>query len=189
MENATLLASTSEDSEGLARKIALLEDELAVELRAQEVSEREHREQFQELTLLQTRGSELCHAIIGPPRARHHLTKGMRLEALYHSKMAGDLAMLWAMVSTTVESLGCSPSDTFHVKAVSELTGEFQKIKDWRSRLEQPATRICDLLLGSPPNRVRWANHMDEAVGQLSVELAARREADAELEALQTSVV
>jgi hypothetical protein len=40
-ENATALASSCEDAEGLAQKIALLEDELAVEHRAREVSERE----------------------------------------------------------------------------------------------------------------------------------------------------
>jgi hypothetical protein len=67
VENATALASTREDVEGLARKITLLEDELAAELQAREVSEREHREQFKELTLLQTRGSDLCHTIVGPP--------------------------------------------------------------------------------------------------------------------------
>jgi hypothetical protein len=65
--NATALASTREDVEGLARKITLLEDELAAELQAREVSERERREQFKELTLLQTRGSDLCHTIVGPP--------------------------------------------------------------------------------------------------------------------------
>jgi hypothetical protein len=67
VENATALASTREDVEGLARKITLLEDELAAELQAREVSERERREQFKELSLLQTRGSDLCHTIVGPP--------------------------------------------------------------------------------------------------------------------------
>jgi hypothetical protein len=42
--NATALASTCEDVEGLAQKIAILEDELAAEHRAREVPEREHRE-------------------------------------------------------------------------------------------------------------------------------------------------
>jgi hypothetical protein len=41
-----------EDAEGFVREIAIHEDELAVERQAQEVSEREHREQFDELTLL-----------------------------------------------------------------------------------------------------------------------------------------
>jgi hypothetical protein len=55
---------------------------------AQEVFERERREQFEELTLLQTRGSDLCHAFIGPPRARHHLSEGMRHAALRRTEMA-----------------------------------------------------------------------------------------------------
>jgi hypothetical protein len=41
-ENTTTLASAREDVECLARKITLLEDELAAEHRAREVSEREH---------------------------------------------------------------------------------------------------------------------------------------------------
>jgi hypothetical protein len=40
-ENATMLASTCDVAEGFAQKIALLEDQLAVERRAQEVSESE----------------------------------------------------------------------------------------------------------------------------------------------------
>jgi hypothetical protein len=40
-ENATTLASTHEDVEGLTQKIVVLEDELVAERRAQEVSERE----------------------------------------------------------------------------------------------------------------------------------------------------
>jgi hypothetical protein len=77
VENAMALASTREDTEGLARKIALLEDDLAAEHWAQEASEREHRAHFEELTLLQTRGFELCHATIGPHRAKCHLFEGM----------------------------------------------------------------------------------------------------------------
>jgi hypothetical protein len=43
VENTTVLASAHEDAEGLAWKIALLEDELAAEHRALKVCEREHR--------------------------------------------------------------------------------------------------------------------------------------------------
>jgi hypothetical protein len=50
-ENATALASTHEDAEGFVRKIALLEDELAVGHQAREVSERERGSQFKELSL------------------------------------------------------------------------------------------------------------------------------------------
>jgi hypothetical protein len=47
-----------------------------------EVFERKRWEQFEELTLLQTWGSELLHAIVGPPRVRNHLLVKMRLAAL-----------------------------------------------------------------------------------------------------------
>jgi hypothetical protein len=93
VENAVTLASTREDADGFARKITLLEDELVMERQARVVSEREHQEQFEELHLLQTRGSELCHANVGPPWARHHLSEGMRLWALHHIEMAEELAM------------------------------------------------------------------------------------------------
>jgi hypothetical protein len=84
----------------------------------------------------------------------HPLSEGMWLVALDHTKMAGELAVLQAAVSTIVESvLGRSPSDNFHVEVVSELAAEFYKMEDSRSRLERPAMRICDLLLGPPPGR------------------------------------
>jgi hypothetical protein len=90
------------------------------------VSEREHREQFKELTLLQTRGSKLCHAIIGPPWARHHLSEGMWLAVLCHIEMARELAMLQVVVPSTMESvLGHSPRKTIHVEVVGELAAEF----------------------------------------------------------------
>jgi hypothetical protein len=82
------------------------------------------------------------------------MSEGVRLVALDHTKMAGDLAVLQVAVSTVVESvLGRSPSDTFHVEVVSELVAEFYKMEDSRSRLERPAVRICDLLLGPPPGQ------------------------------------
>jgi hypothetical protein len=55
VENDTALASAREDVEGFVRKITLLEGELATKRRVLEGSEREHRERFEELTLLQTR--------------------------------------------------------------------------------------------------------------------------------------
>jgi hypothetical protein len=154
VENAMALASSCEDAKGLAQKIALLEDELAAECQAWEVSEREHQEQSEEFTILQTWGSELCHAIGGAPLARHHLTKGMRLVDLRHPEMAGELNALRVVVSTTTESvLGHSPSDTFHMEVVSKLATKYQKMKDQCSRLGRPTARIYDLLLGSPPGQ------------------------------------
>jgi hypothetical protein len=49
--------------------------------------------------------------------------------------------------------------------------------------------RICDLLLGPPPGRVRLVDCLDEAARQLGAELAARWEVDAELETLWTLAV
>jgi hypothetical protein len=130
-ENATTLTSTHEDAEVHAQKIALLEDKLAAEHRAWEVSEREPQKQFEDLTLLQTHGSTLYHAIIGPPRVRHHLSEVMRLAALHHTSMVGELVVLWAVVSTAADSvLGSSPSDTFRFKVVREMAAKFQKMED-----------------------------------------------------------
>jgi hypothetical protein len=124
VENAAMLASVREDVEGFACKIALLEDEII---------------------------TELCHTIVGLPRVRHHLPKGAWLAALRHTKMAGELAMLGVVVSSTVESMiGCSPSKTFRVEVVGELAAEFQKMEDQRSQLERPVVRICDLLHAPP---------------------------------------
>jgi hypothetical protein len=85
VENVMLLSSALEDAEGLIRKVALLEGELVEACQAQEVveeklcslsdasangarwivaSEVEHREQFEELSLLQAWGAELCLTVI-----------------------------------------------------------------------------------------------------------------------------
>jgi hypothetical protein len=47
--------------------------------------------------------------------------------------------------------------------------------------------RIYDQLLGLPSGRASLTDRLDEAAGQLRVELAAQQEADAELEALRTA--
>jgi hypothetical protein len=41
----------------------------------------------QELTLLQTRGSELCLAKVGPSTVWGHLLEGMQIAAGRHTKM------------------------------------------------------------------------------------------------------
>jgi hypothetical protein len=110
----------------------------------------------------------------------------MWLAALHHTEMAGELAALQVAASFAAESvLGHLPSDTFRVDVLGELATEFQKMEEWWSRLEQPAMRIYDLLLGTPPGRARLADHLDKAAEHLWVELAAQREVDAELEVLQ----
>jgi hypothetical protein len=93
-----------------------------------EESKRECREQVEELTLLQTLGSELCLAVVGPLRVRSHLSERMWVFALRHTEMAGELATLRvAMASTAEFVLGCSPKDTFQVDVVNELIAEFQR--------------------------------------------------------------
>jgi hypothetical protein len=83
---------------GFAQRIGLLEDELvevhlaremaeenscgmsdigAYVERWREESERECWERVEELSLLQTRGFELCQEIVGPSRVRSHLLEGM----------------------------------------------------------------------------------------------------------------
>jgi hypothetical protein len=91
-------------------------------------------------------------------------------------------------VSSAMESvLEHSPSKAAHVEVVGELAVEFQKVEGCRSKLKRPTTRICDLLLGPPPGQAWLADRLDEATGQLREELAAQREVEAELEALQSS--
>jgi hypothetical protein len=88
------------------------------------------------------------------------------------------------------EILGCDrrlPIDTFQVEVVGELVAEFQMLVERRSRLERPSARICDLLLGLPPDRARLVDHLDKSTEQLGAELAARRELNAEPVALWTS--
>jgi hypothetical protein len=131
-KSATALASDHEDAEGLVRQIALLEGELVEARRSQDVaeensrglsnavadaerrweeSERELRELFEELTLLQTRGSELCLAIVGPPRVKNHLLEVMQIAVLRHTEMVGELATLRTVVSSVTEfMLGCCPT-------------------------------------------------------------------------------
>jgi hypothetical protein len=124
-----------------------------------------HQERFEELTLLQTQGSELCLAIVGPPWMRNHLSEGMRITALHHTEMVGELAILHAAMSSAVELvLGCSPDKTFWVEAVGVVVAEFQKLEERFSRLEQPSVRICDLLLGP---RARLANCPNEPLDSL----------------------
>jgi hypothetical protein len=83
------------------------------------VHERERQEQFEELTLLQTSGSELCLAIFGPPRVRNQLSEGMRLVTLRHTEMAGELSALHAAVFSAMELvLGRSPDEIFQVEVI-----------------------------------------------------------------------
>jgi hypothetical protein len=55
-------------------------------------------------------------------------------------------------------------------------------------RLENSGTRIYDLILGLPDDRIRLAEHLNEAVRWLWLVQVECREADVELEALRSSV-
>jgi hypothetical protein len=128
-----------------------------------EVFDKEHREQFEEPTLLQTRGSKLCHAIVGPPRVRNHLSRWMRLAGLHHTVILESLPSLgrWCLLPWSRHS----PNETFHVEVVGKLVVEFQRLEEWCSQLERPATRICDLRLRPPLGRYRLADRLDMADG------------------------
>jgi hypothetical protein len=110
------------------------------------------------------------------------MSEGMRLAALYHTEVVGELAAFQAAVSSTTKSvLGRLLGNTTHMEMLGELVAEFWKVDGRSSKLEQPRTRICGLLLGPPPSRIWLADHLDEVTRQLRVELVMRREAEAKL--------
>jgi hypothetical protein len=90
------------------------------------ISEMERREQFGKLSLLWAWGAELCLAIVGPSQVRSHLLARMRVAALHHTKMVGELTALWAAVSSAAELVvGCSPNETSWVEVMNELVAKF----------------------------------------------------------------
>jgi hypothetical protein len=112
---------------------------------------------------------------IGPPRAKC-LSEGMRLVAL-HTEVVRDLTAFWVVVSSAVESLlGRSPGNNAHAEVVGELVTELQKVEGHHSKLEWPATRICDLLLRPSPSRPWLVDHLDEAAGRLGGGRRRRRQ-------------
>jgi hypothetical protein len=112
---------------------------------------------------------------VGPPRAKC-LSEGMRLVAL-HTEVVRDLTAFWVVVSSAVESLlGRSPGNNAHAEVVGELVTELQKVEGHHSKLEWPATRICDLLLRPSPSRPWLVDHLDEAVGRLGGGRRRRRQ-------------
>jgi hypothetical protein len=78
----------------------------------------------------------------------------MRAAAIHHIEMAGELAMLRTVVTSAAELvLGRSPNETFRVEIVDELVAQFWKLEELCSQLEWPGVKICDLLLGPPPDQ------------------------------------
>jgi hypothetical protein len=114
----------------------------------------------------------------------------MQLATLHHDEMVRELAAFRVAVSSTVESvLGRSLKNIARVEIVGKMVAELHRVEGHLSKLERPTTKICDLLLEPPPSRAWLANHLEEAVGRLRVELDAQREAEAKLDALQSSTV
>jgi hypothetical protein len=67
-------------------------------------------------------GSELCQAIVDPPKVRSHLSEGMQMTTLRHT----EIAVLRAVVSSTMQSvLGRSPTEACRVYVVDELLTAF----------------------------------------------------------------
>jgi hypothetical protein len=123
VETSAQEATVAWDSTTLRVKDAKDEAALAEREALERVPTWEH---FEELTLLQTQGFELCHAIVSPPWVRNHLSEGMWLATLCHTKMARELATLWVVVSFAAKSaLGRSPNDIFCKEVVGELVAEF----------------------------------------------------------------
>jgi hypothetical protein len=89
--------------------------------------------------------------------------------------MVRELAAFRVVVSSAVELvLGHSPNNVAHAEVVGELVAELHRVEGHRVKLERPTAKICDLLLGPPPGRAWLADHLEEAVGHLRVELGAR---------------
>jgi hypothetical protein len=73
-------------------------------------------------------GIQLHGHLVGPLRVRSHLSEGMRIAVLLHTKMAEQLAALRAAVSFAAHSmLGHSPTEALRVDVVDELIAKFWK--------------------------------------------------------------
>jgi hypothetical protein len=62
---------------------------------------------------------------------RTPLPERMQTAAICHVGVAGDLAVLRAVVSSTAEwVLGCSTGETSRKKVMSELAGQFKRLEE-----------------------------------------------------------
>jgi hypothetical protein len=75
------VGTTEANSRGLSNAVANAD-------RWWEETKRECHEWVQELTLMQTWGFDLYQAIVGPPKVRGHLSKGMWIVAVHHTEDA-----------------------------------------------------------------------------------------------------
>jgi hypothetical protein len=115
------------------------------------------------------------------------LSVRMRAATLYHIEIAGQLTVLRATISSTMELvLGRSHNETTRVEVTNELFVKFWRHEELCSRLMGPGVRIYDLLLGPPPSQARWVDYLTEATRRLEVELTATWLVEAELGAQRT---
>jgi hypothetical protein len=111
---------------------------------------------FDELTLLQTRGSELCLTIVGPPWARS-LSEGMRLATLRHNEMVRELVVFRAVVCSAVESvLGRSPNNVARVKIMGELVAELHRVEGAAQNSSGPHPRSLTFCSDHCPAGPGW---------------------------------
>jgi hypothetical protein len=92
----------------------------------QEDAERQCLDMAQELIVQQARIFELCQAIVSPPTVQGHLSEWMRIAAIRHTEMVGQLSTLQAVVSSVVRFvLGRLSTEAFWVDVVDEILTDF----------------------------------------------------------------
>ena len=86
-EGADRLASVQAETDQLAGEVGALRSALEAAEAARRVAEERHEGVVNELTLLQTRGSELCSAILGAPTVQRPLSDVMQSAASSHREL------------------------------------------------------------------------------------------------------
>jgi hypothetical protein len=90
----------------------------------------------------------------------------MRAAAHHHTGVVGELATLWAAMSSVVDLvLGLSPDETSWVEVMRELTVKIRRPDDFSLQLEGPSMRIYSLLLRPLSGRAQWADRLEEVAG------------------------
>jgi hypothetical protein len=105
-------------------------------------------------------------------------SEGMRIATVCHTEMAGQLATLWAAVSSTAQTvLRRSRTKAFWVNVVEGMIAEFQEQAKRHLCLKNSSMRICNVILGTPFNQVRLTDRLEEAIGQIQADQAKHRKA------------
>jgi hypothetical protein len=77
-------------------------------------------------------------AILGPLLGKTHLPERMGIAALHQVRVAEEVAIIRVAVSSTAELvLGCSTGKTSETKVISELAGQFLRLEELCSWLEE----------------------------------------------------